>query len=166
MKECLNFNKSVSSYTKDVLGRLATVEELNWDQSVYATTMYTYNARDKITQLNQAGQTRSFVYDAYGRLQTRTTPEQGATTYSYFDDDAVQTVTDARGATTTFAYNNRYLPTSITYGVPAGVAATTNVSFGYDAAGNRTSMTDGPGSVSYRYYTLSRMTSEGLFVEC
>jgi YD repeat-containing protein len=93
-------------------------------------------------------------------------PNKARLLIATFDDDAVQTVTDARGESTTFAYNNRYLPTSITYGVPAGVAATTNVSFGYDAAGNRTSMTDGPGSVSYRYNTLSRMTSEGLFVEC
>jgi RHS repeat-associated protein len=147
-------------YTKDPLGRLATVEELDWGQSVYSTTTYTYNARDQITNINQAGQPRSFTYDGYGRLQTRTTPEQGTTSYSYFADDTTQTITDARGATTTFAYNNRGLPTSITYGVPTGVAATANVSFGYDAGGNRTSMTDGLGSVSYVYNTLSQMTSE------
>src|SRR6266850_5694489 len=147
-------------FTKDVLGRLKQVDELNWDQSVYSTTTYAYNARDQITGTSQAGQPRSFVYDGHGRLQTRTTPEQGPTSYTYFADDAVQTITDARGATTTLAYNNRHLPTSITYGVPAGVAATANVSFGYDAAGNRTSMTDGLGSVSYVYNTQSQMTSE------
>jgi RHS repeat-associated protein len=147
-------------FTKDVLGRLKQVEELNWDISVYATTSYSYNARDQITGTNQAGQTRSFAYDGHGRLQTRTTPEQGATNYSYFADDAVQTITDARNATTTFAYNNRRLPTSITYGVTGNVAATPNVSFAYDAAGNRTSMTDGLGSVSYSYNTLSQLTSE------
>jgi RHS repeat-associated protein len=64
------------------------------------------------------------------------------------------------GATTTFGYNNRHLATSISYGVPAGVADTPNVSLGYDAAGNRTSMTDGLGSVSYGYDQLSRLTSE------
>jgi YD repeat-containing protein len=40
------------------------------------------------------------------------------------------------------------------------VAATPNVSFAYDAAGNRTSMTDGLGSVSYSYDQLSRLTAE------
>jgi len=35
-----------------------------------------------------------------------------------------------------------------------------NVTFGYDAAANRTSMTDGLGSVSYGYDQLSRLTSE------
>ncbi len=147
-------------YSKDVLGRLATVEELNWDQTVYGTTSYTYNANDQLTGITQAGQSRSFVYDEHGRLQTRTTPEQGTVNYSYYDDDTVQTITDARGATSTFQYNNRGLVKSLTYGVPGGVAATPNVTFDYDAAGNRTSMADGLGSMSYVYNTLSQMTSE------
>lgn len=147
-------------FTMDMLGRLKQVDELNWDQSVYSTTTYTYNIRDQLTQINQAGQPRSFAYDGHGRLATRTTPEQGATSYSYFANDTVQTITDARGATTNFTYNGRDLVTDISYGVPTGVAATPNLSFGYDAAGNRTSMTDGLGSVSYSYDQLSRMTSE------
>jgi len=150
--------------TRDILGRLKQVDELNWDTSVYATTTYTYNARDQITQINQAGQIRTMAYDGHGRLQSRTTPEQGTTAYSYFADDATQTITDARGVTTTFAYNNRRLPASIAYNVSGDTtgqtAATANVSFGYDAAGNRTSMTDGLGSVSYAYDQLSRLTSE------
>jgi RHS repeat-associated protein len=147
-------------YTKDVLGRLKQVDELNWDQTVYATTTYTYSALDQITNINQAGQPRSNEYDGYGRLKKRTTPEQGITNYSYFADNNVQSITDARGATSTFSYNNRHLVTGITYGVPAGVAATPNVAFAYNAAGSRTSMTDGLGSVSYSYDQLSRMASE------
>ena len=146
--------------TNDFVGGLKKVEELNWDQSVYSTTNYTYNGRDQLTSINQAGQVRSFEYtDGYGRLSARVTPEQGRTTYSYFADDTVQSITDARGATATFAYNNRHLPISVSYSVPSGVAATANVSYGYDA-GNRTSMNDGLGSVTYGYDTLSRMTSE------
>ncbi|MFN2406644.1 MAG: S8 family serine peptidase [Pyrinomonadaceae bacterium] len=147
-------------FTMDVLGRLKQVDELNWDQSVYATTTYTYNVRDQLAQINQAGQLRTFTYDGHGRLSQRTTPEQGTTLYSYFSDDAVQTITDARGATSTFSYNNRHLVTGIAYGLASGVAATPNVSFAYDAAGNRTSMTDGVGSMSYSYDQLSRLTSE------
>lgn len=147
-------------YTKDVFGRLVKVDELNWDQTVYATTNYTLNVRDQLVGINQVGQTRSFGFDGYGRVVTQTTPEQGTTTSTYFADGTTQTVTDARGATASYAYNGRHLVTGITYGVPAGVAATPNVSFGYDAAGNRTSMTDGLGSVSYSYNTLSQLTSE------
>lgn len=150
--------------TMDVLRRLTQVDELNWDQTTYATTTYSYNGRDQITSINQAGQSRSLTYDGYGRLQGRTTPEQGTMTYSYFADDTTERITDARNVTSTFAYNNRHLPTSITYNVsgdPSGqTTATAQVSFGYDAAGNRTSMTDGLGSASYVYNTLSEMTSE------
>ena len=146
--------------TKDTFGRLGKVEELNWNATVYATTTYNYNVRDQLTQSSQAGQVRTFGYDGYGRLQSRTTPEQGTTNYSYNLDDTTNVVTDARGATSTFGYNVRHLVTGITYGVPGGVAATPNVSFGYDAAGNRTSMTDGLGSVSYSYDQLSRLTAE------
>jgi len=147
-------------YTKDVLGRLKKVEELNWDTSVYSTIDYAYNGRDQITSITQMGQTRSFNYDGHGRLQSRTTPEQGTTTYSYFADDTIERFTDARNATTTFTYNTRHLVTNIAYGVTGTVAATPNVAFGYDSAGNRTSMTDGLGSVDYVYNTLSQLTSE------
>jgi len=147
-------------YTKDVLARLIKTEELNWDQTVYSTTNYTYNVRDQLTNSNQQGQARSFTYDGYGRLATRTTPEQGATTYTYYNNDLMQTVTDARGAITVFLYNGRHLVTNMNFTVSGSVAATPNVSFGYDSAGNRTSMTDGLGSVSYVYNTNSQLTSE------
>ncbi|HKY42733.1 MAG TPA: RHS repeat-associated core domain-containing protein [Pyrinomonadaceae bacterium] len=146
--------------TNDVLGRLVKVEELNWDQSVYSTTNYTYNARDQLTESNQAGQLRSFSYDAHGRLLTRTTPEQGPTTYGYNVDDTVQTITDARGAVMTFGYNPRKLVNGVTFTVPGGVAATPNVTFGYDSAGNRTSMSSSESTVTYGYDTASRLTSE------
>ena len=146
--------------TNDVLGRLVKVEELNWNTSVYATTNYTYNARNQITQTNQAGQLRTFTYDNHGRLLTRTTPEQGPTTYGYNADDTVQTITDARNAVMTFSYNQRKLATGITFTAPSGVAATPNVTFGYDAAGNRTSMSSSESTVTYAYDTASRLTSE------
>ncbi|HWN08814.1 MAG TPA: S8 family serine peptidase [Pyrinomonadaceae bacterium] len=148
------------SLTKDRFGRLAKVEERNWNGSVYATTDYSYNARDQITETNQAGQLRSFGYDGHGRLQTRTTPEQGTTTYSYNPDDTVNVATDARGVTSTYGYNARHLVTSIAYGTPSGVATTPNVSFGYDSAGHRTSMSDGLGSVNNSYNNLAQLTSE------
>lgn len=38
--------------------------------------------------------------------------------------------------------------------------STINIGYGYDAAGNRISMSDSQGSSSYVYDSLSRMTSE------
>jgi YD repeat-containing protein len=150
--------------TKDVLGRLAKVEELNWDETVYSTTAYTYNVRDQLTQISQQGQLRTFEYDGHGRLSKRTTPEQGATAYAYNGDDTVSVKTDARGATSTYGYNARHLVTSLTYGVAAGKtktwADTAHVTYAYDAAGNRTSMTDGQGTATYHYDSLSRLDWE------
>ena len=147
-------------YTKDVVGRLIKTEELNWDQTVYSTTNFTYNVRDQLTNINQVAQNRTFSYDGYGRMSQRTTPEQGATNYTYYLNNLPQTVTDARGAIATFIYNARHLVTNVNYTVSGAVAATPNVTFGYDQAGNRTSMTDGLGSVSYVYNTNSQLTSE------
>ncbi len=152
-------------YTNDVLGRLAKVEEFSWNGSVYSTTNYTYNALDQLMGVNQQGQTRSLEYDGRGRLWRRTTPEQGVSTYAYNQDDTLYSVTDARGAKTLYGYNGRHLVTSISYnlsGVLPGqnVAPTAPVTYTYDAAGHRTTMTDGLGSATYHYNNLSRMDCE------
>ena len=118
-------------YSKDTFGRLVKVDELNYDDSVYSTTTYTYNALDLLTEINQAELKRTFDYDGYGRLASYTTPEQGKTDYVYFADDMVQKVTDARGVTTTVSYNARHLPTAD----PTGPYAE---NYSYDQYGNLT----------------------------
>jgi len=90
-------------------------------------------------------------------------PEQNAganTVWTYNGDDTINTITDARGATTTYGYagTNRGLVKSLTRTL-AG-SPTLNSTYNYDAAGNRISMTDSMGSVSYGHDQLSRMTSE------
>ena len=156
----------------DVLGRQWKNETLNWNGTVYATTTTTFNARDQVTLARQwvgaengggAYQDTSMTYDGYGRLKTKHVPQQDtgtATVFAYNSDSTVQSVTDARGAMAVYDYNNRHLVTGITYSAPGGITATSDVTFGYDAAGNRTSMTDGMGSASYNYNQLSQMTSE------
>jgi len=155
-----------------VQGRTVKTEILNWQGgSVYAATVNTYNALDQVVQVREyAGsessgtyQDTTMTYDGYGRLKTKHVPEQnGVTTWDYNADDTVQKVTDARGASQTFAYSNRHLPTSITYAAPggAGITVPATATFAYDAAGNRTSMTDDTGTTNYSYDSLSRMTSE------
>ena len=103
------------------------------------------------------------TYDGYGRLKTKHVPEQNTgavTTWIYNNDDTIQKITDARGASQTFSYNGRHLVTNITYSAPPSIIPTSNVALGYDAAGNRTSMTDGLGSKSYSYNQLSQLMSE------
>ncbi len=104
------------------------------------------------------------TYDGYGRLQSQHAPEQSsgtATVWTYNPDDTTNTITDARGASQTFSYNARHLKTSITYASGgSGASASAQVSFSYDAAGNRSTMTDGLGSKTYHYNELSRLTHE------
>jgi YD repeat-containing protein len=174
----------------DVFGRAWKTEIWTWpdannNRSVYATTVTVYDARDQVKIVNQyvgsapldASSTNENVscpggtcqkttttYDGYGRLQSKHAPEQNTgtvTAWTYNPDDTVHSITDARGASATYTYNNgRHLVNLVEYGVPTGTAATPNISFGYDAVGNRTSMTDGGGSTSYVYDQLSRMSSE------
>ena len=165
----------------DVLGRTVKTEVLNWDGTgpfgtggtVYSATVASYNARDQVTTLRQyAGPEGSTTfqdtinsYDVYGRLKTRHTPEQDAgavTTWDYHSDDTIQKITDARNATQTFAYNNRHQTTGISYGAPggSGITVPASVSFTYDGAGNRLSMSDGTGGVNYQYTQLSQLESE------
>ena len=162
----------------DVLGRTVKTEVLNWQGgTVYSATVNTYNARDQVTQVRQyAGaegsgtyQDITMSYDGYGRLKTRHRPEQQIdpnnlstdhTAWDYNADDTIQKLTDARGASQTFSYNARHSVTGITYTAPTGITPTDPVSYGYDAAGNRTWMTDGNGRTDYTYDQLSRMRSE------
>ena len=101
------------------------------------------------------------TYDGHGRVASHKLPQQtAATTYEYNSDDTVRTVTDPRGVIATNTYNNRRLLTGISYTPASGVDLLAAVSFSYDAAGNRTSMNDGTGGISYVYDSLSRISSE------
>ena len=163
---------------EDILGRAFKTETYEWDgTTVYSTAVNSFNGRDQVTQSRQyAGSTSSSTfqdttatYDGHGRLASSHKPEQqnpvgtaAYTTYNYNTDDSISSVMDARGASMTYSYNNQKLPVFVQYSVPQGssIEIPSNVVFAYDALGNRTSMTDGLGSVAYAYNSLSQMTSE------
>ncbi len=108
--------------------------------------------RDQVTRLyKQAGSSgigreTLTTYDGYGRLKSNKSEAQTtAAEYTYYDDDTLKTVKDGRGATKTITYNNRHLPTMVDYAATDGIFVPTRETFGYDAAGNRTSMSGGRG---------------------
>ena len=159
-------------------------------RALYSTTVTTYNARDQVTLVRQykgappsnyltdlscpsgTCQKTEFAYDGYGRLQTKHVPEQtqnpyAVTSWTYNADDTLNTVTDGRGAVTTYGYgssaNNRRLVKTISHTLNGSLPI--DVSFNYDAAGNRKSMSHSINSVAqdscdYTYDQLSRLTSE------
>ena len=132
-------------------------------------TLYSYDAADRLTQVVQGVQTRTFAYDGLGRLTSRTTPESGIETIFYTtssgslcagDSSAVCRKTDARGVTTTFVYDTSSRLTSKSYS-----DGTSGVTYGYDqggapshAIGRLTRMTDGTGSEAYAYGAMGRIT--------
>ncbi len=156
----------------DVLGRRVKDQVLNWQGgSPYTTTINSYNALDQVEsvqryegdEFNGISQETILSYDGYGRLRTKHLPQQDpgtSTIWDYNDDDTVQKITDARGSAANYTFNSRRLVIGITYDPSAGVPDTPDVAFAYDGAGNRTSMTDGLGSMSYIYSQLSKLTAE------
>lgn len=178
--DVVTLRDEVNSYSKtyhDVLGRVVKTEELNLDQSIYRTTTTTYNALDQ--ELRVRSYQGSFTsprwqdttksYDGYGRVKTRSLPEHAAgaaTTFDYYGDDTLQKVTDGRGATINYTYNNRHRVAGISYGVPTGsnIALPASISYKYDKVGNRTRMDDGLGYATYSYDQQSRMLSEARYL--
>ena len=87
----------------DALGRLTAVYEdpsgLNY------LTSYSYDTLDDLITVNQAVQTRTFVYDSLKRLTSATNPESGTTSYQYDANGNLTQKTDARNVVTTHAYD-------------------------------------------------------------
>lgn len=139
------------------------------NEVAYSTVTNTYDALDRVTEARERAeasgveQVTTMTYDGHGRLKSRHVPQQGAgvsTSYAYNPDDTPDTVTDGRGAVTTYSYNNsRHLLSGVTYTL-AGCPTVAHT-YTYDAAGNCKSASEGAGSgVTYQYDVLSRMTSE------
>jgi len=147
----------------DFLGRMWKVSEMSDPYTAYNRVTYTYDALDRITQITHAkgsgpqSQTRSFVYDGYGRLQSETNPESGTITYTYKPNDLVETVSDQRGVVRTYGYNTRNMVTGVSYN---DGGATPSVNFSYDEFGARASMADGEGVTNYSYNDFRQLESE------
>jgi YD repeat-containing protein len=143
----------------DGLGRLVQVDEMMEHPSttVYASTTYSYNALDNLTQVTQGTQPqRQFTYDWVGRLTNASNPESGNTSYQYDNNSNLLSKTDARSITTNYTYDalNRVKQRSYT-GDPQN---TPTVNYGYDAAtvelskGRLTSVSSSVSSYSYGEY--------------
>ena len=116
-------------YTYDEDGKVTRVREQDSEGQYTVDTDYAYDTLARLTTITQGAQTRSFTYDALGRLKSETHPEKGTTTYGYDQNSNLVSRTDARGITTTMTYDalNRITQKSYSDSTPA-------VSYYYDSA--------------------------------
>jgi YD repeat-containing protein len=175
--------RRIQKIYEDILGRTYKTETYDWNgTSVYSTIVNSFNGRDQVVLSRQYdGGTSSSTYqdttfslDGHGRVSTKHLPQMDTSavvTYTYNPDDSIHDVTDGRGAVAHYQYGHvdnsssseyRSLLTKMTYSVPTSseIAVPGDVSFSYDNIGNRTQMTDGLGTQSYAYDSLSEITSE------
>src|SRR6266478_4947825 len=144
--------------------------------STPAITAYNYTVLDSLTSVTQGAQTRTYLYDALGRLTSASTPEAGTLCFGTVSGGACQSngydsfdnllyKTDARGVVTNYSYDglNRLYQTSYNVG-STGVPATPTVTLTYGTNssqnnnGRLITMTDGVGSENYSYDNLGQIT--------
>lgn len=141
----------VTSVVYDSTGRPTSTTYADGTSSAVA-----YDAVGNVLrQVDTAGTTTTFAYDPRDRLATRTDAAGHVWTRGYDPAGNVVAVTDPMGRATHFAYDPAGQLTGISY----DDAATTPVTYSYDALGRRSSMTDASGTTRYRYDEQSRLVA-------
>ena len=161
----------VTRWAYDPAGNLSSTT----DPKLHTTT-YGYDAADLLTSIRRANETTlRREYDADGNLRATIDGASNATTYGYDARDRLVSATDPLRRTTTYGYDAAGNRTSLvdpqerttTYGfdnanrltsVRYSDGRTPNVTFEYDNAGLRSSMTDGSGTTRYTWDSLGRLT--------
>jgi len=168
---------AITSFTYDAAGQMVSQRD-----PLNNTTAFAYNGLSKVTRITAPlGQVTDLAHDPKGNLISKVDGNGNQTQYQYNDQDRVTRITDAlnqvtqltygtgcpacgagvdrltaltdtRGKTTTFEYNQAGLLIKETD--PLGNFRT----YTYDVAGNRASMTDEENNITqYNYDPLNRL---------
>lgn len=145
-------NNHRTNYEYDNLGRRIAVE---LPQTQRSTTEYDAVGNTfSVTDFN--GDTITYNYDAQNRLVEKRVGETPIASFTYTPTGQLETVTDNRGVTS-YAYDE--LGRLLSRTDPDGPYLTSGASieYGYDAAGNRTSVTTPTGTVEYAFDSQNRL---------
>ncbi len=159
-----------TTYAYDDAGRLTSVTDANSH-----ATSYGYDNADRLTSVTAPGSAvTSYGYDAVGNMSSRTDANSHETDYAYDSSNRLTSTTSPTSKVWAYTYDadgnisQETLPSTdtITYTRDAidrmtGIDysdSTPDVTYSYDANGNRTQMTDGPGTANYTYDALNRLT--------
>ncbi|GLU47104.1 hypothetical protein Nans01_14550 [Nocardiopsis ansamitocini] len=172
--------------TYDTAGRLLSVTDPRGHDSANPqnhTTAFTYDDADRVTSRTlPGGGTEHFTYDAYGNPTASTDAADRTTTYTYSSPGRLEEVSAPGDATTTYAYDaagnlteatgpdgattshtydeaDRHLTTVTPRGNAQGADPQDFTwTFGYDAAGQQSTVTDPLGNTTaYAYDADSRV---------
>ena len=141
-------------YAYDPLDRLVSAERKTAAGSLF--TRFGYDNDDNVVSVTDPnGNTTTFAYDDFHRLQVRNSPVSGQTTFTYDGANNLVATTDGNGATTTQTFDalNRLLTaTSMSNGSSETVTYTYDDSTaGNYGKGRVRSVTDPSGSMTYAY---------------
>lgn len=153
-----------TDYTYDAADRITQVQQRippSWPTPT--TVSYGYDDANRRTSLTYpSGRVVSYAYDTVGQLSS-VTPGAGigATTYAYDAAGRLTTTTRPNGTSTTQAYDLAGRNTSIEH--TSGMTTTLGLTCAYNAAGNLTGVVDSvAGTTTYTYDALDRLTQETL----
>lgn len=119
------------------------------------TQTSSYDGDGRLTaQTNGAGNKMTYAYDPRGDMISSTDPLNRRTNYGYDLAGNRTSVTDPQSRTATYGHDAANELTSISF----SDGGTPPITYGYNANGQRTSMSDGTGSSSYGYDSLNRLT--------
>ncbi|GHH32491.1 RHS repeat protein [Lentzea cavernae] len=150
-----NANNQVTRFGYDQAGNPTSVTP----PAPMGATRYTYDSLSRITSVTDGNNKR--IDYAYDKLDRVVSVSHNGTVMQANSYDALGNLSTCShgGVTTRFDYDARPTGSQVISAVRTQGASTETVSYGYDKAGNLTSLKDPAGTATYGYDAANRLTS-------
>jgi len=136
------------------------LQETETNPHHHITTTIDRNLLDQITQVDQGGYTRNYIYNARKLLERVEQPEIGDTVYGYDEAGNRTSRTIGTEPATVYGYDDNNRLASIDY-----PGSTPDVAYTYDNNGNTETANVGGGDWTYSYNAENQLETETLTVD-